>query len=90
MKDTVTITDNVTGKSVELPIRRGTLGPSAIDIGALQRELGYVTYDPGFLATASCHSAITYIDGEQGVLLYRGYPIEQLAEKAIFSKSPIC
>ncbi len=84
MKDTVTITDNATGKSVELPIRRGTLGPPAIDIGALQRELGYVTYDPGFLATASCHSAITYIDGEQGVLLYRGYPIEQLAEKSNF------
>ncbi len=84
MKDTVTILDNATGKSVELPIRRGTLGPPAIDIGALQRELGYVTYDPGFLATASCHSAITYIDGEQGVLLYRGYPIEQLAEKSNF------
>ncbi|MBI2779099.1 MAG: citrate synthase [Gammaproteobacteria bacterium] len=84
MKDTVTITDNVTGKSVELPIRRGTLGPPAIDIGALQRELGYVTYDPGFLATASCHSAITYIDGDQGMLLYRGYPIEQLAEKSSF------
>jgi citrate synthase len=84
MKDTVTITDNATGKSVELPIRRGTLGPPAIDIGALQRELGYVTYDPGFLATASCHSAITYIDGDQGMLLYRGYPIEQLAEKSSF------
>ncbi len=84
MKNTVTVTDNATGKSVELPIRRGTLGPPAIDIGALQRELGYVTYDPGFLATASCHSAITYIDGEQGVLLYRGYPIEQLAEKSNF------
>lgn len=84
MKDTVTLLDNATGKSVELPIRRGTLGPPAIDIGALQRELGYVTYDPGFLATASCHSAITYIDGEQGVLLYRGYPIEQLAEKSNF------
>ncbi|MEQ6340318.1 MAG: citrate synthase [Gammaproteobacteria bacterium] len=84
MKDTVTITDNATGKSVELPVRRGTLGPPAIDIGVLQRELGYVTYDPGFLATASCHSAITYIDGEQGVLLYRGYPIEQLAAKSSF------
>ncbi|MFZ5593003.1 MAG: citrate synthase [Pseudomonadota bacterium] len=84
MKDTVTITDNVTGKSVELPLRRGTLGPAAVEISRLYHELGYVTYDPGFLATASCHSAITYIDGDQGMLLYRGYPIEQLAEKSSF------
>lgn len=84
MKDTLTIIDNVTGKSIELPVRHGTLGPPAVDISRLYRDLGYVTYDPGFIATASCRSAITYIDGDAGVLLYRGYPIEQLAEKSNF------
>ncbi|MCC6145925.1 MAG: citrate (Si)-synthase, partial [Candidatus Hydrogenedentes bacterium] len=79
-KDTVTLTDNSTGKSIELPIRRGTHGPAVIDIGSLYKDLGLFTYDPGFMATASCRSTITYIDGEKGVLLYRGYPIEQLAE----------
>ena len=56
MKDTLTIVDNATGKSIELPIRHGTLGPPAVDISSLYRELGYVTYDPGFVATASCRS----------------------------------
>lgn len=83
-KDTVTVIDNATGKQVELPVRRGVHGPPAIEIGALYKELGYFTYDPGFMATASCRSAITYIDGDNGVLLYRGYPIEQLAEKSTF------
>lgn len=83
-KETVTITDNVTGKSIELPVRTGTLGPPAIDITTLYKKLGYFTYDPGFMATASCRSNITYIDGDKGVLLYRGYPIEQLAEKSTF------
>ncbi|NLO80897.1 MAG: citrate synthase [Xanthomonadaceae bacterium] len=81
---TVTITDNATGKSVEFPLRSGTLGPDVIDIKDLYKEFGYFTYDPGFTATASCRSDITYIDGDQGILLYRGYPIEQLAEKSTF------
>jgi len=83
-KDTVTITDDETGKRFELALRRGTLGPAAVDITGLYKDAGFFTYDPGFMATASCHSAITYIDGEAGVLLYRGYPIEQLATKASF------
>ncbi len=83
-KHTVTITDNATGKQVELPVTDGVMGPSAIDIGSLYKGLGYFTFDPGFVATASCNSNITYIDGEQGVLMYRGYPIEQLAEHSTF------
>ncbi len=70
--------------SVELPVREGSLGPSAVDIGKLYKDQGVFTYDPGFTSTASCQSAITYIDGENGVLLYRGYPIEQLAEHSNF------
>ncbi len=83
-KESVTVTDNVSGKSIELPIQRGTHGPGVIDIGDFYRQLGYVTYDPGFISTASCRSSITYIDGDEGTLLYRGYPIEQLAEKSNF------
>ena len=82
--DTVTLTDNATGKQVELPILRPTCGSPTIDISSLPKELGYFTYDPGFVATASCHSNITYLDGAKGVLEYRGYPIEQLAEKSSF------
>ncbi len=83
-KDTVTVVDSVSGRQIELPIKRPTQGPSVVDIGNFYRELGYFTYDPGFLATASCQSAITYIDGEQGILQYRGYPIEQLAAQSSF------
>ena len=83
-KHTLTLTDNATGKSIELPVVQGTHGPPVVDIGALYRDFGYFTYDPGFVSTASCRSAITFIDGDQGVLLYRGYPIEQLAEKSSF------
>lgn len=83
-KETVTITDNSTGKSIELPIRRGTMGPPVVDISRLYKEMGLFTFDPGFLSTASCRSSITYIDGDEGVLAYRGYPIEQLAEKSTF------
>jgi citrate synthase len=83
-KKTVTITDNVSGKSAEFPIRSGTLGPDVVDIKNLYKEFGYFTYDPGFTSTASCRSDITFIDGDQGVLLYRGYPIEQLAEQSSF------
>ena len=66
---------------MELPIYKGTIGPEVIDIRALYGKTGKFTYDPGFLSTASCNSSITYIDGDKGELLYRGYPIEQLATK---------
>ncbi len=69
---------------VELPVHHPVLGAPCIDIGRLPKATGCFTYDPGFTATASCKSAITYIDGDEGVLLYRGYPIEQLAEKSSF------
>ncbi|MDH5526294.1 MAG: citrate synthase [Nitrospirota bacterium] len=68
------------GKQVKLPVYPGTLGPKVVDIRKLYSQAGVFTFDPGFLATASCESKITFIDGEKGVLLYRGYPIEQLAE----------
>jgi citrate synthase len=64
---------------MELPIYKGTVGPDVIDIRKLYAQTGKFTYDPGFLSTASCNSKITYIDGDKGELLYRGYPIEQLA-----------
>ncbi len=70
--------------TLTFPVRQGTVGPSVLDISKLYNEHGYFTYDPGYAVTASCESAITYIDGEKGILLYRGYPIEQLAEKSSF------
>lgn len=79
---TVTITDNLTGKSVICPVKTGTHGPAVIDCQALPKELGMFTFDPAFMTTASCESAITFIDGDKGILLYRGYPIEQLAEQS--------
>ncbi len=72
------------GQQAELPLVKGTKGEAGIDIGTLHKQLGLFTYDPGFMSTASCKSAITYIDGENGVLLYRGYPIEQLAKNSSF------
>ncbi len=72
------------GQSVELPIYKGTMGPEVIDIRKLYAQTGMFTYDPGFMSTASCESAITYIDGDKGELLYRGYPIEQLATNCDF------
>jgi len=80
----VIITDHSTGKSLELPVIRGTEGEPTLQIKALPSTLGYFTYDPGFTATASCTSKITFIDGGKGILRYRGYPIEQLAEKSDF------
>jgi citrate synthase len=74
----------VAGKTVDLPIYSGTVGPDVIDIGKLYAQTGMFTLDPGFTSTASCESQITYIDGDQGVLLHRGYPIDQLAEKSSF------
>lgn len=70
--------------AIDFPIHQGSIGPDAVDIRALLGKTGKVTYDPGFLSTASCRSAITYIDGDEGMLLYRGYPIEQLAEHCDF------
>ncbi|MFN2154050.1 MAG: citrate/2-methylcitrate synthase, partial [Anaerolineae bacterium] len=80
----ITITNHADGTQFDYPLRTGTLGPGAVDVSSLYKDAGFFTYDPGFMATASCHSAITFIDGEKGVLLYRGYPIEQLATKASF------
>ncbi|MBS0317881.1 MAG: citrate (Si)-synthase [Proteobacteria bacterium] len=73
--------------SVELPVYQGTIGPDVIDIRKLYAQTGMFTYDPGFLSTASCRSAITYIDGDKGELLYRGYPIEQLATQCDFMET---
>src|SRR5437879_10914609 len=83
MPDTLTIVDNRTGKKYELPIQDGTI--RAVDLRQIKTgadDFGLMTYDPAFMNTANCRSAITYIDGEKGVLLYRGYPVEQLAENS--------
>ena len=72
------------GGTHDFPIMEGTVGPSVIDISKLYAQTGQFTYDPGFTSTASCESKITYIDGDEGVLLYRGYPIDQLAEQSNF------
>ena len=84
INETVTLTDNTTGKSLELPILGGSVGPRAIDVSKLYAQTGMFTYDPGFTSTASCDSAITYIDGEEGILMHRGYMIEDLAENSDF------
>src|SRR6187397_1630686 len=68
----------------DFPVYPGTIGPSVIDIGKLYGQTGMFTYDPGFTSTGSCESKITYIDGDEGVLLYRGYPIDELAESSTF------
>src|SRR6185437_14197388 len=80
----MTLTDDATGKSVKLPVIEGSIGPKVIDVRKLYAETGYFTYDPGFMATAACRSSITYIDGDEGILMYRGYPIEELAAKSDF------
>ena len=72
------------GKTVELPVYSGSIGPDVIDIGKFHAQTGMFTLDPGFTSTASCESQITYIDGDAGILLHRGYPIDQLAEKSNF------
>ena len=71
-------------QQTHLPVRSGSIGPDVIDVSKLYRDTGCFTYDPGFTSTANCSSRITYIDGDVGVLLYRGYPIEQLAKKSTF------
>jgi citrate synthase len=74
----------IDGKTIDLPVKSGTIGPDVLDIRKLYGQSGKFTYDPGFTSTASCDSAITYIDGDEGVLLHRGYPIGQLAEHSSF------
>jgi len=80
----VLLTDPATGKELRLPVVEGTEGEPTLDIKALPSTLGYFTYDPGFSATAACTSSLTFIDGAKGILRYRGYPIEQLAEQSSF------
>ena len=80
----VTMTLDGSNKSLSLPLRPGTIGPSVADISKLYGSLGVFTYDPGYGMTASCESKITYIDGDEGILLHRGYPIDQLAERSTF------
>ena len=83
-KNTATLSFSDGSPSVEMPIYEGTIGPDVIDIRKLYAQTGKFTFDPGFMSTAACNSTITYIDGDKGELLYRGYPIEQLAKKCDF------
>ncbi len=78
------LVDSSTGKKTEIKALAGTMGPTVLDISGIPKDHGAFTFDPGFMATASCESRITFIDGEKGVLLYRGYPVEQLAENSSF------
>lgn len=80
----ITLTNKENGQTIDLPLIKGTVGPEVADVRNLYQQTGLFTFDPGFMATASCESKITYIDGDNGVLLYRGYPIEELAEKSDF------
>ena len=84
MSKTYTLTSDDGSDSIELKLLHGSTGPSALEISPLYQQKKLLTFDPGFVSTASCKSAITYIDGEAGILRYRGYPIEQLAEKSTF------
>ena len=85
IKATLSFSDG--SPAIEMPIYKGTVGPDVIDIRKLYGQTGKFTYDPGFMSTASCNSKITFIDGDKGELLYRGYPIEQLAENCNFLES---
>src|SRR6202166_3264192 len=85
MADTLSILDNRTGKKYDVPIQDGTIRAMDLrQIKAADGDFGLMTYDPAFMNTANCRSAITYIDGDKSILLYRGYPIEQLAEGSDF------
>src|SRR5919204_6870321 len=85
MPESLTITDNRTGKQYEIPIQDGTIRATDLrQIKVTADEFGMMTYDPAFMNTASCRSRITFIDGDKGILMYRGYPIEQLAEHSDF------
>ena len=78
------------GVEYDLPVLEGTENETAVDITALRRQSGLITYDPGYMSTGSCKSAITYIDGDRGILRYRGYPVEDLVERVQFPQWPIC
>jgi citrate synthase len=80
----VTLQDHSTGKNYDLPLMPGSIGPKVIDVRPLYSQTGHFTYDPGYTSTGSCESKITYIDGEEGILLHRGYSIEELAENSSF------
>jgi citrate synthase len=82
--DTVTLTDNATGKSYTFPVMHGTMGPRVVDIRKFYAETGMFTFDPGYTSTGSCDSKITFIDGDKGMLLHRGYAIDELAEQSNF------
>ena len=82
--NTITLTNNQSGDSCELPVISGSVGPDVIDIRKLYSQTGLFTFDPGYGATGSCLSGLTYIDGDQGILLHRGYPIDQLADQSDF------
>src|SRR5947208_137682 len=82
--ETLTIIDNRTGRQYEIPIRNGAIKATDLFQIKVSEDDGLITYDPGFMNTASCQSKITYIDGDKGILRYRGYPIEELAEKCTF------
>ncbi len=84
MSEFVTVVDGKTGKKVDCPVIKGVYGAPVIEMREIHKELGMFSYDPGFLVTAACRSAITYLDGQEGVLLHRGYPIEQLAERSSY------
>ena len=84
--ETFTLVDNRSGSSYELPVIKGTLGPDVIDVRSLYADTGCFTFDPGFTSTGSCESKITFIDGEKGILQYRGYPIDVLAEQSDFTE----
>ena len=86
MAKTVTLKDDQTGKSWKFPVLEGTTGPDVVDIRKFYAETDMFTYDPGFTSTGSCESKITFIDGDKGVLMHRGYPIEELAEKCNFEE----
>ena len=80
----ITIKDGQSNNEIELPVLDSILGPDVVDIRSLEQNLGYLSHDPGFMATSSCESKITFIDGNEGKLWYRGFPIEELAEKSSF------
>jgi len=81
---TFTLTDDSTGKHSRLDVHSPSVGPDVVNIAPMAKDLGAFTFDPGFMSTAACESKITYIDGDKGILLYRGYPVEQLAAKSSF------
>ncbi|HEU0197798.1 MAG TPA: citrate/2-methylcitrate synthase, partial [Nevskiaceae bacterium] len=78
------LVNNTTGQKIDLPVVKGTLGPAGLDVRKVYSQAGVFAYDPGFKSTCSCNSAITFINGEEGVLLFRGYPVDQLAEHSSF------